>query len=117
SRAPSGIFLPGFGQKACDQVCFPRYPGSMTEQWLGDLLGHLARTTSLEGPAAARLVDEVLAYFSESVEQFVARRHRELKREDLRNDAIFARIAEEVRERRFAAPDLTERQIRRLIYG
>jgi hypothetical protein len=88
-----------------------------TEDQLGDLLGHLVRTTSLEGTTAARLVDEVLAYFSESVEEFVARRHRELQRQDLRNDAIFARIAEEVRERRFAVPELTERQIRRLIYG
>jgi len=82
-----------------------------------ELLGHLARTTSLGSRTAGRLVEEVLAYFSESLEEFVARRHRELQAEGLRNDEIFGRIAGEVRARRFAAPPLSERQIRRLIYG
>jgi hypothetical protein len=87
------------------------------ESDVGDLLEHLTRITALPPRAAARLVDEVLAYFSESVEAFVARRHRELRAENLQNDAIFARIAAELGRRRFAAPSLTERQIRRLIYG
>jgi len=87
------------------------------EQRLGDLLDHLGRTTSLGPTAATRLVAEVLAYFSESVEEFVTRRHRELQAEDLRNDAIFSCIAEELQGRRFAAPPMTARQIRRLIYG
>jgi hypothetical protein len=73
--------------------------------------------TALPPRAAARLIEEVLAYFSESVEEFVTRRHRELRAEDLQNDAIFARIAAELRTRRFTAPPLSERQIRRLIYG
>ena len=63
------------------------------------------------------MVEEVLAYFSESAPEFVARRHTDLKREGLANAAIFERIAREVDLRRFAAPRLTERQIRRLIYG
>ena len=75
-------------------------------QRLDDLLGHLVRTTSLRAGTAGRLVEE-----------FVARRHRELQAEGLRNDEIFARIADEICARRFAAPQLTERQIRRLIYG
>ena len=84
---------------------------------LVDLLEHLARTTTLPQRAAARLVDEVLTYFSESVEEFVTRRHSELQSEHLQNEAIFARIAAELRSRRFTAPPLSERQIRRLIYG
>jgi hypothetical protein len=84
---------------------------------IADLLEHLARTTALPPRAAARLVDEVLAYFSESVDAFVVRRHRELRAEELQNDAIFARIAAELGSRRFTAPPLSERQIRRLIYG
>ena len=87
------------------------------EERLDDLLGHLVRTTALGAGTARRLVDEFLAYFSESVEEFVARRHRELQAEDLRNDEIFSRVAEELRGRRFTAPALTERQIRRLVYG
>ncbi len=82
-----------------------------------DLLAHLQRTSGVGPAQLVRLVDEVLSYFSESVEEFVARRHAELQGDDLRNDAIFARIADEVARRRFAAPRLTRRQIRRLIYG
>jgi hypothetical protein len=87
------------------------------DERLDDLLGHLVRTTSLGPGTAGRLVEEFLEFFSESIEEFVARRHRELQAEGLRNDEIFARIADEMSARRFAAPPLTERQIRRLIYG
>jgi hypothetical protein len=87
------------------------------EHDVGDLLEHLTRITALPPRAAARLVDEVLTYFSESVEAFVARRHGELRAEGLQNDAIFTRIAAELRARRFTAPPLSARQIRRVIYG
>jgi hypothetical protein len=82
-----------------------------------DLIDHLTRTTRLSRGEAERVVAEVLAYFSESADDFVLRRHGELQAEDQRNDAIFERLAEEVRERRFAAPPLSPRQMRRLIYG
>jgi len=84
---------------------------------MDQLLRHLEAVSGLSQPALARLVDEVVSYFSESIDEFVARRHRELQTEALRNDAIFTRIAAEVERRRFAAPRLTQRQIRRLIYG
>jgi hypothetical protein len=74
-----------------------------------ELLEHLERTP-LTGPEAARVVAEVLEYFSESLEQFITRRHGELQSED-ENPDIFARIATEVGQRRFAAPGLSERQI------
>ena len=84
---------------------------------LGDLLSHLGRISPLGPAELARLVDELLAYFAESVDEFVVRRHRELQTEDLGNEAIFERLAGELRQRRFAAPSLSQRQIRRLIYG
>ena len=84
---------------------------------IDDLLEHLERTTGLSDRELGRLVDEIREYFSESVEQFVTRRHAELQSEALKNDAIFDRIADELRLRRFAAPPLTQRQIRRLVYG
>ena len=84
---------------------------------LRDLLAHLERVSPLGPAELGRLIDARLAYFSESVDVFVVRRHRELQTEDLRNDAIFERLADEVRQRRFAAPSLSQRQIRRLIYG
>lgn len=89
----------------------------MAEIWSDDLVAYLERTSRLSGPEAKRVVAEVVAFFSESLDDFVARRHRELQARGLRNDAIYARISTEIYERRFAAPPLTERQIRRLIYG
>ena len=82
-----------------------------------DLLEHLERMTRLSRPEAERVVAEVLEYFSEPLERFVARRHAELQGEELKNPDIFTRIAAEVRQRRFAAPELSERQIRRMVYG
>ena len=84
---------------------------------IDDLLSHLERTTRLTRAEVTRVVGEVLEYFSEPLEQFVARRHNELQVEELKNPQIFAQIAEETARRRFAAPPLTERQIRRMIYG
>jgi hypothetical protein len=84
---------------------------------LDPLLDHLERTTPLARAQAARVVAEVLAYLSETTEQFVRRRHRELHARGVPNPAAFARIATELRARRVAAPELSERQIRRLIYG
>jgi hypothetical protein len=88
-----------------------------TDGALGDLIAHLGRISALAPPELARLVDELLAYFSESIEEFVVRRHRELQTEELRNEAIFERLSEELQQRRFIAPSLSQRQIRRLIYG
>lgn len=88
-----------------------------TEAPWGALLSHLERTTRLDRTEAEKVIQETLSYFSESLPDFVARRHRELRAESLRNEAIYRRIADEVRERRFVAGPLTERQIRRLIYG
>jgi hypothetical protein len=86
---------------------------------LDELAAFLARSTRLEADEARKVLDEVVAWLaSETVEQFVIRRHRELKgNESERNDAIYRRIAEELLQRPFAAAPLTERQIRRLIYG
>jgi len=62
-------------------------------------------------------VAEVLGYFGESVEEYVRRRHRELKSEGLTNDQIFARIVAELPSRRVAPPHLSLRQLRRVVYG
>ena len=82
-----------------------------------DLVAHLERTLGLPRAAAARMIDEVQAYFQETVEQFAVRRHGELQGESQKNEEIFAQIAAELGQRRFAAPLLTQRQIRRMIYG
>ncbi|MET9344657.1 MULTISPECIES: hypothetical protein [unclassified Nonomuraea] len=82
-----------------------------------DLIAHLTRTSQLDPGEAARVVADVVAYFSEPVEEFVRRRHGELKSRGLTNDEIFPRIAAELPVRRVAAPELSLRQLRRIVYG
>ncbi|MBO0843479.1 MAG: hypothetical protein J2O46_09855 [Nocardioides sp.] len=81
------------------------------------LIDHLTATTGLPASEAARVVDDVLAFYAEPVEAYVRRRHAQLKTYGAKNDEIFARIAAELPSRVVAAPRLSERQIRRLIYG
>ena len=45
------------------------------------------------------------------------RRHAELKTHGARNPEIFAHLAEELAHRVVAAPALSERQLRRIVYG
>ena len=90
---------------------------STTNHPFGDLVAHLMRTTALGPGEAARVVADVLAYFDESAEAFVRRRHGELKSAGLTNDQIFERIAAELPQRRVAAPELSLRQLRRVVYG
>jgi hypothetical protein len=82
-----------------------------------DLIAHLTRTTHLGPGEAARVLADVLAYFSESTEEYVRRRHAELQARGLANAQIFDRIAAELPARRVAAPELSVRQLRRLVYG
>lgn len=84
---------------------------------LEDLVDHLARTTRLERREAEKLIDEVLSFLAEQPEMFVRRRHLELQRQGLANEAIFTRLERELARRRFAAPAYTRRQLRRIVYG
>jgi len=82
-----------------------------------DLIVHLTRTSPLGPGEAARVVAEVLTYFSEPVEEFVRRRHGELKARGLTNDEAFPRIVAELPTRCVAPPELSLRQLRRIVYG
>jgi hypothetical protein len=82
-----------------------------------ELVSHLTRTSSLTPGEAARVVDDVLGYFSEPAEDFVRRRHRELKAQGFTNEQVFSRIAAELPQRRVAPPQFSLRQLRRIIYG
>ena len=82
-----------------------------------DLVRQVCGSTGLPESVAARLVTDVLAFYAEPVEEYVRRRHGELKTYGAKNPQIFARISEELRARPVAAPLLTERQLRRVIYG
>jgi hypothetical protein len=84
---------------------------------LTELAAYLARSSRLTPTEARRVVAEVLAFLDETPDQFVRRRHLELQSDGLDNRSIFARITAELPERRFRAPALSARQIRRIIYG
>ena len=84
---------------------------------LQDLIAYLVRTTPLSHGEATRVVGDVFAYLSETPESYVRRRHLVMQAEGLSNPEIFARLQAELAQWRFCAPGLTERQIRRIIYG
>lgn len=74
-------------------------------------------TTGLDEAQAARLIEDVVAFHAEPVEQYVRRRHAELKVRGARNAEIFTRLSDELAARVVAAPRLSERQLRRIVYG
>ena len=82
-----------------------------------DLVQRVAASTGLSTTEAARVVDDVLAFHRESVEEYVRRRHAHLQTYGAKNPEIFATVAAELRGRLVAAPDLSERQLRRIVYG
>ncbi len=82
-----------------------------------DLIKHLGRNTVLSEQQASQVVAEVLAYFNEDTESFIRRRHREMQQQGYSNTEIFTAIQGELRSRLFPAASISERQIRRMIYG
>jgi polyhydroxyalkanoate synthesis regulator phasin len=82
-----------------------------------ELVAHLVATTGLSESEARRVVEDVVAYLAEPVEDYVRRRHTEMKTYGAKNTEIFERIAAELAGRVVAAPELSERQLRRIVYG
>lgn len=82
-----------------------------------ELVDHLMRTTPLARGEALRVIQDVLAYFDETTEDYVRRRHRELQGQGLVNAEIFDRIEADLKYRAVAPPELTLRQLRRIVYG
>jgi hypothetical protein len=82
-----------------------------------ELLAHLVRSTGLDRERLEWLIAEVTSAQAETVSDYVRRRHRECQAVGSRNSEIFQQLQRELRARRFAAPPLSERQLRRLVYG
>jgi len=64
-----------------------------------------------------KLALELRHHWSENVEEYVRRRHRELQRQRIPTRVIYGLIQKELADRRFSSRPRSERQIRRLIYG
>ena len=82
-----------------------------------ELVDHLTRSTPLSRGEALRVIQDVLAYFDETAQEFVRRRHRELQAQGLVNASIFERIEADLKYRAVAPPECTLRQLRRIVYG
>jgi hypothetical protein len=82
-----------------------------------DLVRYLAASTGLPQPTSIRVIADVNAYYDETVDGFVRRRHAELRTQGHKNDEIWPLITAELDNRRFKAGDLTDRQLRRIVYG
>lgn len=82
-----------------------------------ELIRRITVSTGLPESVAARVIEDVLAVHSETVDSYVRRRHAELQVHGTRNTEAFELIAAELKDRPFAAPDLSVRQLRRMIYG
>ena len=64
-----------------------------------------------------KLASDLHHHWSETVEEYVRRRHRELQRQRIPTREIYGIIQGELTHRRFGVRGRSERQIRRLIYG
>ncbi|KFF96365.1 hypothetical protein PV367_29260 [Streptomyces europaeiscabiei] len=82
-----------------------------------ELVDHLTRSSPLNRGEALRVIQDVLAFFDETTEAYVRRRHRELQAQGLVNATIFERIEADLKYRAVAPPELTLRQLRRMVYG
>ena len=82
-----------------------------------ELVHRIATSTGLSPAEAARVVEDVLAFHREPLEEYVRRRHAHLKTYGAKNPEIFARIGQELAGRVVAPPELSERQLRRIVYG
>lgn len=90
---------------------------AMNDSYPQDLVRHIAASTGLPEATATRVVADVTAFYAETVEAYVRRRHEELKRKQRKNDEIWPQIAAELATRRFGAQELSGRQLRRIVYG
>jgi hypothetical protein len=77
----------------------------------------LQAVCGLTRDAASRAVLEVTDAFAYEVDDFVTARHAELQARGLDNPNIFEVLRSELGQLRFKAPRLSDRQLRRRIYG
>jgi hypothetical protein len=82
-----------------------------------DLLEHLQAVTGLEEATVAKIVEELHTWYGQDLAAWLRSRHQELQRRGLRNREIFPRLREEAAHILVRPSALTERQIRRIIYG
>ncbi|HEY1620581.1 MAG TPA: hypothetical protein VGG25_23350 [Streptosporangiaceae bacterium] len=82
-----------------------------------ELVERVADSAGLAPAEAARVVQDVVAWYREPARDYVRRRHARLHLYGKRNEEIFPLIAAELAGRVVAPPPLSARQLRRMVYG
>ena len=78
---------------------------------------YLLRVVDLPEPLLDKIVGELRDHWSETAGDFARRRHKELQHQGVPNRLVYSQIARELVRRPVLSPSLSERQIRRIIYG
>lgn len=78
---------------------------------------YLRQQYDLTSPTVERLLSDLLEFLSQTPEDWVRQRHQELQDRGWPNSLIYRQILEDLPSHRFSSPALSERQIRRIIYG
>ena len=81
------------------------------------LIQRLRQLYGLDEATAAQIIAELMDAWDQTPADFIEQRHQELQRQGLSGQECYVAIQEELEQRRFKAPALTLRQIRRRIYG
>jgi hypothetical protein len=111
-RGTNANFLPDGGQELAKEAA-----GAQDEPVDPELIDRVAGSAGLTPAEAARVVQDVVAWYREPVEDYVRRRHAHHHLYGRRNPEAFELIAAELAGRVVAAPPLTQRQLRRIVYG
>ncbi len=82
-----------------------------------DFLNYLLANHSIEKKELIRLLDDISGALDSTVQDYIQERHFTLQKEGKRNSEIYSQLQKEIKNLRFVAPDLSVRQIRRIIYG
>ena len=78
---------------------------------------HIISSFNINEKDFDRLFEEFLSYFGETAEQFIMKRHLQLRDKGMKNEDIYLKLLDEIKFIRFKSPELSPRQIRRIIYG
>ena len=78
---------------------------------------HILTSYDLSPKDFDRLMEEINGYYGMTLEEYIQHRHFQLHREGMKNPEIYSLLKEEIRDIRFSVHDISERRIRRIIYG
>lgn len=82
-----------------------------------EFLQHLLSSYPLDESELLRLLDDLSGAFDYTVESYIQEKHLSLQREGKKNAVIYEILQKEIKAMRFQGPELSIRQIRRIIYG